>query len=138
MMSQRLQSNMRLIPGLRIGHAASAMAHTGCTVFLCPGGGRAGVAVRGAAPGTRETDLLRPENRVDQVHAILLTGGSAFGLAAADGVVRWLCERGYGWPTSAGPVPIVPAAVLFDLRDAHPVWPDAQLGYAACDAATDA
>ena len=127
-----------LPPGLKIGHAASATARTGCTVFLCPEGARAGVAVRGGAPGTRETDLLRAGNRVDLVHAILLTGGSAFGLAAADGVVRWLWERGYGWPTSAGPVPIVPAAVLFDLVSDQRTWPDAELGYTACEAATAA
>jgi L-aminopeptidase/D-esterase-like protein len=128
-------SGSSLIPGLRIGHAHSPTAATGCTVFLTMNGAVAGVAVRGGAPGTRETDLLRPENHVDRVHAILLTGGSALGLAAADGVVRWLREHGYGWPTSAGPVPIVPAAVLFDLQGMEPVWPDAALGYAACEAA---
>ncbi len=93
--------------------------------------------MRGGAPGTRETDLLRPENLVDRIHAILLTGGSAFGLAAADGVVRWLRERGHGWPSTAGPVPIVPAAVLFDLDGEEPAWPDATLGYAACEAARE-
>ena len=127
-----------LIAGLKIGHASHASARTGCTVFLCPEGARAGVAVRGAAPGTRETDLLRADHRVDRVHAILLTGGSAFGLAAVDGVVQWLFERGYGWPTAVRPVPIVPAAVLFDLVDDNPAWPTATLGYEACEAATDA
>jgi L-aminopeptidase/D-esterase-like protein len=94
------------------------------------------VAVRGGAPATRETDLLRAENWVDRVHAVLVTGGSAFGLSAAEGVVRWLRERGYGWPTAAGPVPIVPAAALYDLAGPEPVWPDATLGYAACESAS--
>lgn len=96
-----------------------------------------GVAVRGGAPGTRETDLLRPENTVDRVHAVLLTGGSAFGLDAAGGVMRWLEEHGHGWPVgTVARVPIVPAAVLFDLwlGDAL-VRPDASTGYAACAAA---
>jgi L-aminopeptidase/D-esterase-like protein len=132
---QRYQQEPSLLPGLSIGHATNPAGKTGCSVFLCPDGAVAGVAVRGGAPGTRETDLLRPGNLVDRIHAILLTGGSAFGLGAADGVVRWLRERGYGWPTSAGPVPIVPAAVLFDLDGEEPAWPDAALGYAACEAA---
>ena len=101
-------------------------------MVLCPSGATAGVAVRGGAPGTRETDLLRSENWVNRVHAVLLTGGSAFGLGSADGVVRWLREHGSGWPTRAGPVPIVPAAVLFDLNPHDPEWPDAAVGYAAC------
>ena len=121
-----------------VGHATSPAAATGCTVVLCPEGAVAGVAVRGGAPGTRETDLLRTESRVDQVHGVLLTGGSAFGLAAADGVVRWLHERGYGWPTRAGRVPIVPAVVLYDLVGERFFWPDAGVGYAACEAATNA
>jgi L-aminopeptidase/D-esterase-like protein len=132
---QIYQQPPALIPGLFIGHATNATGQTGCSVCLSPRGAVAGAAVRGGAPGTRETDLLRPENLVDRIHAILLTGGSAFGLAAAEGVVRWLRERGHGWPTSAGPVPIVPAAVLFDLDGQEPVWPDAALGYAACEAA---
>ncbi len=134
---QLYQQPPSLIPGLSVGHATTATRQTGCSVCLCPHGAVAGVAVRGGAPGTRETDLLRPENLVDRIHAILLTGGSAFGLAAADGVVRWLRERGYGWPTSAGPVPIVPAAVLFDLDGEEPAWPDAALGYAACEASRE-
>ena len=140
---------MRLAPGaitdvagLSVGHAAAAgresVATTGCTVLLCPQGAVAGVVQRGGAPGTRETDLLRPENNVQQVHAVLLTGGSAFGLDAAGGVMRWLEERGHGFPI--GPtvkVPIVPAAVLFDLwlGDAR-IRPDASTGYAACEAAS--
>ncbi len=129
-------SHHELPPGLSIGHANSASRRTGCTVVLCPAGAIAGVAVRGGAPGTRETDLLRSENWVNRAHAVLLTGGSAFGLVAADGVVRWLREAGSGWATQAGPVPIVPAAVLFDLDPVTPEWPDAALGYAACEAAS--
>ena len=130
------------VAGLSVGHAAAAgresVATTGCTVLLCPQGAVAGVAQRGGAPGTRETDLLRPENSVQQVHAVLLTGGSAFGLDAAGGVMRWLEERGHGF--SVGPtvkVPIVPAAVLFDLwlGDAR-IRPDAGTGHAACEAAS--
>jgi L-aminopeptidase/D-esterase-like protein len=112
-------------------------AATGCTVVLCEPAAVAGVDVRGAAPGTRETDLLRPGSLVERVDAILLTGGSAFGLAAASGVVQFLEERGIGFPTTAGPVPIVPAAVLFDLGIGRAdVRPDAAAGYAACLAAT--
>jgi len=122
---------------LRIGHAVSTSGRTGCTVVLCPEGAVGGVAVRGSSPGTRETDLLHPDARVDRVHAVVLTGGSAFGLASVDGVMRWLWERGYGWPTRVVPVPIVPAAVLFDLRPGEVEWPDATMGYAACVAATD-
>jgi L-aminopeptidase/D-esterase-like protein len=98
-----------------------------------------GVDVRGAAPGTRETDLLRPDNLVEHVHALLLTGGSAFGLDAASGVVRWLEERGHGLGVGPAVVPIVPAAVLFDLWIGdHRIRPDAAAGYAACEAASHA
>lgn len=128
-------THKRLPPGLLIGHAEHTSGQTGVTVVLTPEGACGGVAVRGGAPGTRETDLLRPGNLVDRLHGILLTGGSAFGLAAADGVVRWLWERGYGWPTAATRVPIVPAAVLYDLQSDAITWPDAMTGYAACDAA---
>lgn len=123
------------IPQVAVGHATDEAAQTGCTVILCPDGATAGVAVRGGAPGTRETDLLRPGNLVDQVQAILLTGGSAFGLAAADGVMRWLYERGLGFATAVVNVPIVPAAVIFDLGVGATVWPDAAMGYAACESA---
>ncbi len=129
------------IAGLSVGHAAAPGRPTGCTVVLCPQGVVCGVAVRGGAPGTRETDLLRPENTVQHVHAVLLTGGSAFGLDAAGGVMRWLDERGHG--LAVGPaelqirVPIVPAAVLFDLWQGDPrIRPDASTGYAACQAAS--
>ena len=103
------------VPGLKVGHFTDPRRPTGCSVVLCEAGATAGVAVRGSAPGTRETDLLAPGNAVEQVHAVLLTGGSAFGLAAADGVMRWLEERGHGLRVGAACVPIVPAAVLFDL-----------------------
>ncbi len=127
---------LRDVPGLRVGHATDTEAVTGCSVVLATDGAVAGVDVRGAAPGTRETDLLRPGSLVERVHAVCLAGGSAFGLAAADGVMRWLAERGIGFPTEGGPVPIVPAAILFDLgvgrADVRPTHED---GYAACDAA---
>lgn len=126
-----------MVPGLLVGHWTDVNACTGCTVVLCPEGATAGVAVLGGAPGTRETDLLRPGFLVDRVHGVLLTGGSAFGLAAADGVVRWLEERGFGFPTSAGPVPIVVGAVVYDLTlGSRDVRPGPQAGYEACLAAT--
>ncbi len=125
------------IAGLLVGHATDLRGPTGCTVVLCPEGTVAGVDVRGAAPGTRETELLRPENLVDQVHAVLLAGGSAFGLDAATGVVRWLEARGIGLPAGPVRVPIVPAAVLYDLALGDPsLRPDAAMGFAACEAAT--
>lgn len=114
---------------------------TGTTVVLAPDGATGGVDGRGGAPGTRETDLLDPANLVQRIHGVCLSGGSAYGLAAADGVLRWLAERGHGFPVGAGPhevVPIVPAAVLFDLPIS--TWgnrPDAGFGYAACEAAGD-
>jgi L-aminopeptidase/D-esterase-like protein len=130
------QLTLRDVSGLRVGHVTDADAVTGCTVVVAPAGAVAGVDVRGAAPGTRETDLLRAGSLVERIHAICLAGGSAFGLAAADGVMRWLAERGIGFATEGGPVPIVPAAILFDLGigDAS-VRPTADDGYAACEAA---
>lgn len=126
------------VAGLRVGHFTDARRPTGCSVLLCPQGAVCGVDVRGAAPGTRETDLLRPDNLVEQVHALLLTGGSAFGLDAASGVMRWLEERGHGLQVGPAIVPIVPAAVLFDLWVGdHRIRPDAAAGYAACEAASD-
>jgi L-aminopeptidase/D-esterase-like protein len=127
------------VPGIRVGHATNAEAMTGCTVVLCPKEGAVGgVDQRGGAPGTRETDLLRPMHMVERAHAVLLTGGSAFGLDAAGGVVRWLEERGIGFDTRIAKVPIVPAAVLFDLGLGRAdIRPDATMGYAACQAATD-
>ena len=125
------------VAGLAVGHAAEPGRPTGCTVVLCPHGAVCGVAVRGGSPGTRETDLLRPENRVSEVHAVLLTGGSAFGLDAAGGVMRWLDERGHGLAVGPARVPIVPAAVLFDLWLGDPrIRPHAGTGYAACQAAS--
>lgn len=126
------------VPGVYVGHYTDLTALTGCTVVLTEGGAATAVDVRGAAPGTRETALLAPGRTVDRTHAILLTGGSAFGLAAADGVMRWLQERGIGFPTLTGPVPIVPAAVLYDLALGTTQHPDAAAGRAACDAAHDA
>ncbi|HLL18758.1 MAG TPA: P1 family peptidase [Rubrivivax sp.] len=124
------------IAGISVGHASVVGRPSGCTVVLCPQGMVCGAAVRGGAPGTRETDLLRPENTVDRVHAVLLSGGSAFGLDAAGGVMRWLDEHGHGLPVGPARVPIVPAAVLFDLWVGDPgIRPDAQTGYAACVAA---
>jgi L-aminopeptidase/D-esterase-like protein len=127
---------LRDVPGLRVGHATDPVGMTGCTVVLADDGAVAGLDVRGSAPGTRETDLLRPTALVERIHAVCLAGGSAFGLAAADGVMRYLSERGIGFDTGIRPVPIVPAAILFDLgvgsSDAVPGPDD---GYAACVAA---
>lgn len=121
------------IPGVLAGHYTDSEHLTGCTVVLLKGGAVAGVDVRGSAPGTRETDLLRPCNTVQHAHALLLSGGSAFGLAAADGVMHWLEERGEGFDTGYARVPIVPAAVLYDLGvGSASVRPDAAAGYAAC------
>jgi len=126
------------IPGIKVGHWTDLSAATGCTVVLCPSGAVGGVDVRGGAPGTRETNLLDPTCMVERIHAILLGGGSAFGLAAADGVMRWLEEQGIGFETGIAKVPIVPAAILFDLAiGSAKVRPDSASGYAACVAATD-
>ena len=127
------------VRGIEAGHYTDARRPTGCSVVLAPRGAVGGVDVRGAAPGTRETDLLESGNLVESVHAVLLAGGSAWGLDAAGGVMRWLEERGIGLPVGSAPgqlVPIVPAAVLFDLYlgDAR-IRPDAAAGYAACQAA---
>ena len=103
------------VSGIEVGHFTDTRRPTGCTVILARGGAVAGVDVRGAAPGTRETDLLSPTNLVEQVHAIVLAGGSAWGLDAATGVMRWLEEQGIGLQVGPGCIPIVPAAVLFDL-----------------------
>jgi len=127
------------VAGIEVGHHTDARRPTGCTVILAREGAVGGVDVRGAAPGTRETDLLAPSNLVEKVHAIVLAGGSAWGLEAATGAVRWLEERGVGLDVSVGRLPIVPAAVLFDLLvgDMH-IRPDAAAGYAACAAASRA
>jgi L-aminopeptidase/D-esterase-like protein len=124
--------------GVRVGHWTDREARTGCTVVLFDRAVQAAVETRGGAPGTRETDLLAAGKLVRRVDAILLTGGSVFGLAAADGVVRYLSEQGRGFPTSAGPVPIVSAAVIYDLAVGRPLAPDASSGYAACVDAREA
>lgn len=126
------------IPGLQVGHAQDFDAATGCTVVLTPQGAVGGVDQRGGAPGTRETDLLRPMHLIDKVHGVLLTGGSAFGLAASVGVMCWLDEHGHGIDTGVARVPIVPAAVIFDLALGRAdVRPTAAMGYAACRALID-
>ncbi len=126
------------VPGLRVGHAHDLQALTGCTVVLCPPRSVGGVDQRGGAPGTRETELLKPMHLVQHVHAILLAGGSAFGLAAADGVMRFLEERQIGFETPVAHVPIVPGAILFDLDIGRADRrPDAVMGYAACEAASN-
>jgi L-aminopeptidase/D-esterase-like protein len=123
---------------VQVGHAQDFEAATGCTVILTPEGAVGGVDQRGGAPGTRETNVLRPLHLVEKAHAVLLTGGSAFGLAAADGVMRWLEENRIGFDVGVARVPIVPAAVLFDLAIGRAdVRPDAAMGYAACQAATN-
>jgi L-aminopeptidase/D-esterase-like protein len=125
------------VVGIGVGHGTDRSGLTGCTVVLCPEGAVAAVDVRGGAPGTRETDLLGPGQLVQRVNAVLLTGGSAFGLAAADGVVRLLAERGGGFAVGAVRVPIVPAAVIFDLGiGSDRAYPDAELGYRAAVSAT--
>lgn len=125
------------VSGLKVGHVTLKERPTGCTVVLAEAGAVAGVDVRGGAPGTRETDLLDPVNTVQKVQAIVLSGGSAFGLAAATGTVRWLEERGLGEETRIVRVPIVPAAILFDLEIGDPrVRPTADCGYEAAAAAS--
>src|SRR5687767_1734614 len=121
------------VTGIRVGHFTDSRRPTGCTVVLYEPGAVAGVDVRGSAPGTRETDLLKPTNLVDKVNAIVLSGGSAFGLEAATGVMRYLEEQNAGFATPAGKVPIVPAAILYDLNvgDAK-IRPNADAGYKAC------
>ena len=127
------------VAGIEVGHFTETRRPTGCTVIITREGAVAGVDVRGAAPGTRETDLLHPSNLVDKVHAIMLAGGSAWGLDAATGAVRWLEERGVGFDVAVGRLPIVPAAVLFDLLVGDMrIRPDAAAGYAACAAASGA
>lgn len=125
------------ISGIEVGQAQDDEALTGCTVVLCRKGAVAGVDVRGGAPGTRETDLLNPINLVEKVHAVVLAGGSAFGLDAASGVMRYLDENGIGFDTGAGKVPIVPAAILFDLNLGRgDIRPDAEMGYRAASLAS--
>src|SRR5437763_1140886 len=125
------------IPGIRVGHDTNLAAGTGCTVILCDTPAVGGVDVRGGAPATRETDLLRPMHLVEEVHAVLLTGGSAYGLDAASGVMRYLEERNIGYDVEVARVPIVPAAAIFDLGfGSAKIRPDAASGYHACEQAT--
>ncbi len=131
-----MPEEIRLIDGFRVGHWTDVVNGTGCTVVLCPQGTMASAEVRGSSPGSRELALLSVDKKMDQVQAILLTGGSAYGLAAADGVMRWLEERGVGYRTPWGVVPIVPSAVIFDLNvGSWEVRPGPEQGRAACDAA---
>jgi L-aminopeptidase/D-esterase-like protein len=125
------------LAGVRVGHAVIGEYYSGCTVFLCPPGTLGSVDVRGPAPGSREQALLGPDKPYEkEINAVVFTGGSAFGLATADGVMRYLAERGIGHPTPLMPVPIVPAAVVYDMGFSRgAVLPDAALGYAACAAA---
>jgi L-aminopeptidase/D-esterase-like protein len=135
---QSTNQTLTAIEGITVGHATNTTARTGCTVILCPSGATAGVDVRGAAPGTRETEALRSGRLVQKAHAVLLTGGSAFGLDAAGGVVEYLEARNVGFPAGPVRVPIVPAAVIFDLSvgDAK-VRPGRAMGYQACLNATN-
>jgi len=126
------------IDGIKVGNASNIKAGTGCTVVICEEGATAGVDVRGGSPGTRETDLLNPQNLVDKAHAVVLAGGSAFGLDAASGVMKYLEERNIGFDVQVTKVPIVLSAVLFDLVVGdYRVRPDFNMGYNACINATD-
>jgi L-aminopeptidase/D-esterase-like protein len=130
---RKMENSITDIPGIQVGHAQNYEALTGCTVILCKNGAIGGVDQRGGAPGTRETDPLHPMHLVEKVHAILLSGGSAFGLDAATGVVRFLEERGVGFDVGVARVPIVPAAILFDLGIGRSdIRPNASMGYQAC------
>ncbi len=125
------------VPGIKVGHAQIDDKLTGCTVILAERkGATAGVDIRGGAPGSRESALLAPEKAVDKIHGILLTGGSAFGLDAAAGVMKYLREQRVGFDTGILPVPIVPAAVIFDFLIGEPGWPDASQAYSACKSAS--
>jgi L-aminopeptidase/D-esterase-like protein len=127
------------VPGVRVGHRTNAAARTGCTVVLPPPGAVASGEIRGGAPAERDFALLAPERTVQRVDAVMLSGGSVYGLAAVDGALRWCGEQGLGLETPAGPVPIVVGLSIFDLMAAEPgVRPTADDGYAACQAATDA
>lgn len=130
-------NSLTCIPGIKVGHYTHTEGVTGCTVVLCPAGTIGGVDQRGGAPGTRETDLLRPMHLVEYVNAVVLSGGSAYGLATADGVMRFLEERRIGYPVGEFVVPIVPAAILMDLPVGKPgIRPDAAMAYGACELAS--
>jgi L-aminopeptidase/D-esterase-like protein len=129
-----MQNSITDVSNISVGHAQNFDALTGCTVILSPSGAIAGVCQRGGAPGTRETDLLRPMHMVEKVHAILLSGGSAYGLDAAGGVLKWLENKKFGFKTDSAIVPIVPAAIIFDLSIGDPkIRPDAAMGFQACE-----
>lgn len=135
--AMRADSGLTAVDGLKVGHHTLTQRPTGCTVILAEKGATGGVDVRGGAPGTRETDLLDPINTVQQVHAVVLSGGSAYGLDAASGVMRYLEERGIGFPIGGGVVPIVSSAILFDLTVGDfKIRPDASCGYAAAKVAS--
>ncbi len=141
-----MNQGLTAVPGIQVGHAELTLRPTGCTVVLTEQGAVAGVDVRGGAPGSRELALLDPVNTVEQVHAVVLAGGSAFGLDAASGVVQFLADRGIGFPTGVAVVPIVPAAILYDLavgaqnhqnrQNCRLPCPDADTGWRAAAAAT--
>src|SRR6188508_1442693 len=137
--TMRSRTGLTDVPGIKVGQVTRSERPTGCTVILAEAGAVAGVDVRGSAPGTIETDLLNPLNLVQQVHAVFLSGGSAFGLDVATGVRQFLYERKIGFETRAARVPIVPGAILYDLNvGGHPeIWPKADCGYRASTAATD-
>ena len=126
------------VPGIRVGHAQDFDARTGCTVILPHDGAVCGVDIRGSSPGTREIELLKPVRNVQEIHAVLLTGGSAFGLNAAGGVQAFLEEQGIGYDVGCCKVPLVPAAVIFDLFvGSHRIRPDETMGYQACENASE-
>src|SRR5687768_5610987 len=128
-----MNGGLTSVAGIAVGHAHDLATLTGCTVILLPEGTTAGVDVRGGAPGTRETELLLPTSMAQHIHGLCLAGGSAFGLEAAGGVMRWLRERGVGFDTRIARVPLVLAAVIFDLGlGSSEHWPDAAMGYEAC------
>jgi L-aminopeptidase/D-esterase-like protein len=128
-----LNGTLTDVPGIKVGHAQNFDAITGCTVVLCEKGAVAGVDQRGGAPGTRETDAIRPKHLVSKIHAVMLAGGSAFGSDAASGAMRYLDEHGIGFDTGVAKVPIVPSAILFDLGIGDPkIRPDIEMGYQAC------
>lgn len=134
-----MNNTLTAVPGIKVGHATDSVGLTGCTVVLCEAGAAVGVDQRGGAPGTRETDLCAPMHLVQRAHAVMLAGGSAFGLAAADGAMRYLGERRIGYASGPVHVPIVPAAILFDLAvGSTEARPDAEMGYQACLAASSA
>ena len=135
--AQAKNFTLTAVPGIKVGHHTLTERPTGCTVILTEAGATAGVDVRGAAPGTRETDLLNPVNSVQQIYGLVLAGGSAFGLDAASGVMRYLDERNIGFKVGAANVPIVPSAILMDLGVGNPkIRPTAECGYSAAQGAS--